>query len=94
MIVKDDFHVVFEIGGIFAPSVVHPVQEPHRHPQAGRRLRPFNEVPRDVHRVKDHPLAGARDVREHPVFDRVVFRTVRRLVSHTNLQAQPIGQPL
>ncbi len=94
VIVKDDFHVLFEIGGVFAPGLVHLVQHPHRHPQAGRGLRTFNELPRDVHRVEDHPLAGARDVREHPVFDRIVLGTVRRIVGHTNLQPQPIGQPL
>src|SRR5712691_3446832 len=31
VIVKDDFHVVFEIGGVFTPGLVHLVQHPHRH---------------------------------------------------------------
>ena len=44
MIVKDDFHVVFETGGIFAPGFVHLVQEPYRDAQASRGLRPCNEV--------------------------------------------------
>ena len=94
MIVKDDFHVVFETGGVFAPGFVHLVQEPYRHAQAGRRLRPFDELSRNVRRMKDHPLAGACDVREHPVFDRVMLGTVRWIVGHPNFQPPPIGQPL
>src|SRR5438552_4730402 len=51
VIVKDDFHVLFEIGGVFTPGLVHLVQHPHRHAQAGRGLRTFDELLRDVHRV-------------------------------------------
>ncbi len=94
MIVKDDFHVLFEIGSVFTPGLVHLVQHPHRHAQAGRGLRTFDEMLRDVHRVEDHPLAGAGDVREHLVFDRIVLGTVRRIVGYTYLQPQPIRQPL
>jgi hypothetical protein len=94
MSIKDDFHVVFEIGGICTPSLVHLVQEPYRHAQAGRGLRPCDALPRNVHRMKDHPLAGTRDMREHLVFDRVMLGTVRRIVGHTHCQPQPIGEPL
>ena len=31
VIVKDDFHVLFEIGSVFTPGLVHLVQNPHRH---------------------------------------------------------------
>src|SRR5207244_3069391 len=65
VIVKEDFHVLFEISGVFAPGLVHLVQHPHRHAQASRGLRPFDALLRDVHRVEDDPLAGASDMREH-----------------------------
>ena len=69
VIIKDNFHIVFEISGIFAPSLVHRVQEPYRHSQTSRGVRPFDELSRYVYRMEDHPLAGASDVREHLVFD-------------------------
>src|SRR5258705_4470511 len=94
VIIKDDWHIVFEISVVFAPSVVHRIQEPYRHPKTGRGVRPFDELPRNVYRMEDHPLAGPSDVREHAVFDRVMLGTVRWIVGHTNLQTQPIGEPL
>ena len=45
-------------------------------------------------RLKDDSLASARDVREDAVFDRVVLRAIRRVVSHSNLDPQSIGQTL
>ena len=94
VIIKENFHVVLESGGVFAPYLVHFVHVPHCHAQAGRRLCTCDELLRDVHRVEDHPLAGARDVRKHPVFDRIVLGTVWRIVGHADLQPQTIGQPL
>ena len=94
MIVKEDLHVLFEIGGVFAPGLVHLVQNPHRHAQASRSLRPFDALLRDVHRVEDDPLAGASDRREHLVFNRIIFGTVRGIVGHPNFQPQPICQSL
>ena len=94
VIIKDNFHIVFEIGSVLAPSLVHRVQEPYRHPQTSRGVRPFDELSRNVDRMEDHPLAGPSDVWEHLVFDRVILGTVRRIVGHTNLQPQPIGEPL
>jgi hypothetical protein len=91
VIIKDDFHVLFEIGRVFAPRCIHLVQNPYRHAQARRGLRPFDEVLCDIHGVKDYPLAGARDVRKYPVFDRIVLGTLRRIMGHTNLQSQAIG---
>src|SRR5437879_13692564 len=83
VLVKDDFHVVFEIGGVFAPSLVHRVQEPYRHPQTSRGVRPFDELPRNVDRMEDHSLAGAGEVREHQVFDGVLVGAVRCIIGHT-----------
>ena len=85
VVVKDDWHILFEIGGVFTPSVVHRVQHPHCHPQPGHGVRTLDALPRNVHRVEDHPLAGTGDVREHLVFNRIVLGTVRRIVSHPNL---------
>ena len=85
---------MFEIGGIFAPRLVHRVQKPSRHLQAGRGMRTFDALPRNVHRVEDHPLAGAGDVREHLVFDRIVLGTVWRIVRDPHLSPEPIRQPL
>src|SRR5215217_1099205 len=64
-------HVVFEISGVFTPSLIPLVQEPHRHAQAGRGLWPCDALLRDVHRMEAHPLAGACDVQEHLVFPRI-----------------------
>jgi hypothetical protein len=44
--------------------------------------------------MQDHPLAGAGDVREHPVCDRMVLGTVQQRVGYTHLQPQPLRQPL
>src|SRR4029434_7271731 len=63
VIIKNDFHVLFEIGGVFAPRFIHLVQNPYCHAQARRSLRPCDEVLCDVHGVKDHPLAGTWHVR-------------------------------
>ena len=94
VIVKEDVHVGFEIGGVFAPRLVHRVQNPHRHAQAARGLYPFHALPREVHRVEDAPLAGARDMRKHPVFNRIMRGTVRWLVGDTPFQPPPMRQPL
>jgi len=91
VIIKNDFHVLFEIGGVFAPRFIHLVQNPYGHAQARRCLRPCDEVLCDVHGVKDHPLAGTRDMRKHPMFDRIVLGTVGRIMGHTNFEPQPIG---
>src|SRR5467141_2717599 len=69
---------------IFTSGFVHLVQEPYCDAQAGRGLRPCDALPRNVYRMKDHPLADACDVREHPMFDRIVLGTVRRVVGHTH----------
>ena len=94
VIVKEYLHVVFEIGGVFTAGVVRLVDVPYRHSQAGGRLRTFYALPGNVHRMEDYAPAGARDVREYAVFDQIMLGTVRRIVRHTNLQPQPIGEPL
>ena len=43
-IIKNDFHVVFEIGRVFAPCGIHFVQNPYCYAQARRRFRPFDKV--------------------------------------------------
>ena len=55
VLVKNDLHVLFEIGSVFTPRFIHLVQNPYRHAQACRGLRPFDEVLCDIHAVKDHP---------------------------------------
>ena len=94
MIVKDNFHVVFEVRGVFASSVIYLLQEPHGYTQTGRGLRPFDELSRDIHGMEDHALARMRDVREHSVFNRIVFGTIGGIMGHPNLQAQPVGERL
>jgi hypothetical protein len=51
-------------------------------------------MPGHVYRMANHSLAGPRDVWEHPVFDRVMLGTVRRIMGHTKLKAQLIGEGL
>jgi hypothetical protein len=94
VIVKDDFHSLFEIGGVLAPNVVHRVQHPSRHLQAGRGVRTFDALPRDSHRREAPPLAGAREVRDHLVCERMVCGTVRRIRGHPPLSPKPMRQPL
>ena len=94
VIIKDNFHVLFEIGRVCAPRFLHLVQTPYRHAQARRGLRPFAAMLCDLHGVKAHPLAGARDVRTSPVCARSVLGTVRRIMGHTHLQSQAMGSPL
>jgi hypothetical protein len=94
VIIKNDLHVLFEIGSVFAPRFIHLVQPPYRHAQACRGLRPFDEGLCDVHRVNDHPLAGVPAVWTHPGFERIVRGTGRRSMGHTHLQPQAIDYPL
>ena len=59
VIVKEYFHVVFEISGVFASGLICLVEAPHRHAQASGRLRTFDELPCNVYGMEDHALAGA-----------------------------------
>jgi hypothetical protein len=93
VIIKDDVPVLVAIGRVFAPRFIPLVQHPSRPAQARRGLRPGDAVLCDIHGGQDHPLAGARAVRQYPVFDRSVRGTVRRRMGHTPLQSQAMGYP-
>ena len=73
MVVEDDLHVCFEALGVLAAGLVSLLQEADGYTQPRTGLCAFDELSGDLHRVKDHALAGSRDVRKHPVFDRIVL---------------------
>src|SRR5262245_5529940 len=76
------------------PGRVDLVHHVHHHRQARARPRLAHQRRDPVDARKDHPTAGAAQVREEPVFDRVVLRGIRRVVGQPHLEAQRIGQPL
>ncbi len=92
--VEEDFHGLFEVLGTSTAGCVTLFQNVHRDTQARASLRSFDELPRNFHRVKNHPLAGPREMRKHAMLDRIVLRAVRRIVRHANFQPQTRGQPL
>src|SRR3989442_3751093 len=55
------------------PILVHLVQNPHRHAQAGRGLRTFDELLRDVHRVEDQDRKSTRLNSSHVRISYAVF---------------------
>lgn len=94
VIVEEDFHGGFEVLSYLAAGGVDPFQGADRDSQSGAGFGAFDELFGDFHPMEDYSLAGAGHVWKHAMFDRIVFGAIRRVVRHTQLQSQAIGQPL
>src|SRR5665213_155480 len=70
------------------------VQQADGHAQAGTGFRSLDELPGDLRRMEDHPLAGAGDVGEDTMLNGIVLRAVRRIVGHAQFQPQAARQTL
>ena len=92
--VSDDAAGFEEVCGDFAAGFEGSVQDGGRHRQPSLRVSAGDQVAHQFHRFKHHALAGASHMREDAMFDGIVLRTVRRVVSHSNLDAQTVGQVL
>jgi len=73
MFIEDDAHVCQEVCRDFFAFDVDPAEHLGRHLQPAGRFGLCHELPGDLHRVKRHALAGARDMGKQAVLDRVVF---------------------
>ena len=54
----------------------------------------FHEIHRAFESIEQHPCAGATHVRKETPFNEIVFRTVARIVRHTDLDADFIHNSL
>jgi hypothetical protein len=88
--VELDEHVVFEFGGVFATGLEDLIHDSNNDMQPFRRFRFLHVVFGGFDGFQRDPFAGSCHVRKHAVFDRIVFRAVRRIVRHSNLQAQTV----
>ncbi len=94
MFVEFDRHHHLEIFCVFATGFVNFVDNPHDDIQAGRRFRFFDVVFRRFDALQRDAFASAGDVRKNTVFDRIIFRTIRRVMRDANFQLQPVRQRL
>ena len=94
MVIEEDFHVLLEVVGVFAADGVDLVQQANGHSQSGAGLRAFDELLGDLHGVEDDALAGAGDVGEDLMFDRIVLRAVGRIVGDAQFDLQAVRQSL
>ena len=86
-----DFLVVF--GGLFASRVVAR-EDVHGRGQAGFCARPTHRFAHNLYRCQQQALASSSHVRKETMFDRIVLRAVRRIMSHANLAVDAVRQLL
>lgn len=94
VIVEKDFHILLESVGVLATGGIDAVQYSDNHLEAATRLRFLHKLSGDLHRMKDDPLARPGNMRKHAVLDRIMLRTIRRVMGHPQFDAQPIRQSL
>jgi hypothetical protein len=93
-VVEHDLHVGFEVIGVLSAGFVDLLENAYGHPQSGRGLHPFDELFGNLDAVKNHPLARACDVGKHAMLDRIVLGAIRRAMSDSQLDAEPVGEAL
>ncbi len=52
------------------------------------------KLPGNVERMKHHTLTSSGNVWKQAMFNRIVFRAIRRIVRDVDFQAQVVGQSL
>src|SRR5208337_1492026 len=90
--VKDDLHALLESRSILPAGFVYLVEEAYLHLQSGGRFGFGHVVLDGPQRVEDHSSTRAGQMREQAVLNRIVLRTVRRVMGHADLDAQPVRQ--
>ncbi len=94
VVIEEDFQVLREVVGVFAADGVDLVQQANGHSQSGAGLRVFEERLGDLHGVEEDALAGAGDVGEDLMFERIVLRAVGRIVGEVPCDLQAVRQSL
>ena len=92
--VKEDGHVVLEISGHFATGLIDAVNLIDRDREALAGLGLGDELRDQFTSRKDDALTGAGDMREEPVFNRVVLGAIGRIMSDADFNADFIDQRL
>jgi hypothetical protein len=90
--IEDNFHGLLGSRSTRASCLVHLVEDPYLHRQAGRGFGFGDIVPDRFQRSEDHPAARSRHMGEEAVLDGIVLRAVGRMVGHADLDTQPAGQ--
>src|SRR5271157_5871496 len=90
--VKDDLHALLESRSILPAGFVYLVEEADFHLQSGGRFGLGHVVLDGLQRVEDHSSTRPGQMREQAVLNRIVLRTVRRVMGHADLDAQPVRQ--
>jgi hypothetical protein len=90
--VKDDLHALLESRSILPAGFVYLVEEADFYLQSGGRFGLGHVVLDGLQRVEDHSSTRPGQMREQAVLNRIVLRTVRRVMGHADLDAQPVRQ--
>jgi len=92
--VKDDRHMLFEGVAHLATRLRQCVQNPDRDRESLGRLRLLDESEHGRQGIEHDTLTGSGDVTEQAAFDRSALGAVRRVVRHTDGDAEVVGNAL
>jgi hypothetical protein len=92
ILVKDNAHLLFEMGGSLAPRRIHLVENTDVHDQAGFRGCGCHEVSDELDTSKNHTLTRSGQVGEQPVLNGIILGGVGRIVRDPDLDAQVLPQ--
>ena len=90
----DKGHVLLERLRDFATDLIPLIEHMDKHLQTPLGVGFLHQMLDHVDAGKQHPLASAREMRKQAMFDRIKFRTVRRIVGNTNFNPDLIGDIL
>ncbi len=93
-IIKNNTHILLEIGGHFSTCFIGFVNHMDKCFQASRGVSFLHQFLDQRHRGENDALTSAGDVREEAVFDGIVFGTVGGIVGNANFDPNFIGQRL
>ena len=93
-VIEEDTHRFEEIRRTLFARRIDPRQNIHGHLQPLGGLRLFHEVLGDGDRMEHHTLTGPGHMGKEAVLDRVVLRTVGRILRHPDFQAHLIREGL
>ena len=86
--IEDNPHLIFDIGSDFPTRCLDFVEHAHTDGYTRFRCRLRPQVFDDVDAGEEHALTGPREMRKQAMLERVVLRSVRWIVRHTNLPAR------
>jgi hypothetical protein len=92
ILVRDDAHLLFAMGGSLAPRRRHLGENTDVHDQAGFRGCGCPEVSDELDTSKNHTLTRSGQVGEQPVLNGIIRGGVGRIVRDPDLEAQVLPQ--